>query len=66
MSDGQVGGVVDPSVLSRFNASPPFIIFMRSNLWSRVKDDFEHRYHHLGVHEITPDGLHLAVGVRRA
>jgi hypothetical protein len=64
--DSQVGGVVDPSVLQRFDVAPPFVIFMRSELWRRVKDRFEQRYPHLGVHEITPDGLHLAVGVRRA
>jgi hypothetical protein len=64
--DSQVGGVVEPTLLPRFNAAPPFVIFMRAELWNRVKDDFERRYGHVGVHEITPDGLHLAVGVRRA
>ena len=64
--DSQVGGVVEPSLLPRFNVDPPFVIFMRAKLWNRVKDDFERRYRHVGVHEITPDGLHLAVGVRRA
>ena len=64
--DSQVAGVVDPSVLPRFAASPPFIIFMRAELWNRVKHDFARRYPHYGVHQITPDGLHLAVGVRRA
>ncbi len=64
--DSQVGGVVEPSLLPRFNVDPPFVIFMRAELWNRVKHDFAKRYPHLGVHEITPDGLHLAVGVRRA
>jgi hypothetical protein len=63
--DGQVGGVIDPNVLAQFSAPPPFVIFMRSELWNRVKGDFEQRYRHIGVHEITPDGLHLAVGVQR-
>jgi hypothetical protein len=64
--DSQVGGVIEPGLLPRFNVEPPFVIFMRSELWKRVKDQFEQRYPHVGVHEITPDGLHLAVGVRRA
>jgi hypothetical protein len=64
--DSQVGGVIEPSGLPGFNDAPPFVIFMRPELWNRVKHDFEQRYPHLGVHEITPDGLHLAIGVRRA
>jgi hypothetical protein len=64
--DSQVPGVVDPSVLPRFNVDPPFVIFMRPELWNRVKHRFVQRYPHYGVHEITPDGLHLAIGVRRA
>jgi 4-amino-4-deoxy-L-arabinose transferase-like glycosyltransferase len=62
--DTQVGGVIDPHQLPQFTANPPFVIFMRSELWNRVKDDFEQRYRNIGVHRITPDGLHLAVGVR--
>jgi hypothetical protein len=63
--DSQVGGVVDPRFLPQFNQPPPFVIFMRAELWNRVKRDFEQRYPHVGVHEVTPDGLHLAIGVRR-
>jgi len=65
-NDGQIGGVIDPARLPRLSAPPPFVIFMRGELWNRVKNDFERRYGHVGVHQITPDGLHLAVGVRRA
>jgi len=64
--DSQIGGVVHPQILPRFNVEPPFVIFMRPELWNRVKHDFLQRYPHVGVHEVTPDGLHLAVGVRRA
>ena len=64
--DSQVGGVIEPDRLSRFSAEPPFVIFMRPELWNRVKNDFEQRYPRLGVHKITPDGEHLAIGVRRA
>ena len=64
--DSQVGGVIEPTRLPGFSDAPPFVIFMRPELWNRVKHDFQHRYPHLGVHEITPDGLHLAIGVRRA
>jgi 4-amino-4-deoxy-L-arabinose transferase-like glycosyltransferase len=64
--DSQIGGVIDPGRLAQFNDPPPFVIFMCPQLWNRVKDDFRQRYPHLGVHDVTPDGLHLAVGVRRA
>jgi len=48
-----------------FAANPLFVIFMRPELWNRVKHGFAQRYPHYGVHEITPDGRHLAIGVRR-
>jgi 4-amino-4-deoxy-L-arabinose transferase-like glycosyltransferase len=64
--DTQLGGVIPPEQLPQFSAPPPFVIFMRGELWNRVKGNFERRYNHVGVHQITPDGLHLAVGVRRA
>ena len=64
--DTQVGGVIDPRQLPQFSANPPFVIFMRSELWNRVRNDLEQRYRNIGVHRITPDGLHLAVGVRSA
>jgi hypothetical protein len=58
--------VIPPEQLPQFSAPPPFVIFMRGELWNRVKGDFQRRYGNVGVHQITPDGLHLAVGVRRA
>jgi 4-amino-4-deoxy-L-arabinose transferase-like glycosyltransferase len=61
--DGQVGGVIKPSNLAQFDVEPPFVIFMRGGLWDRVRNGFERRYGHVGVHQITPDGLHLAVAV---
>jgi 4-amino-4-deoxy-L-arabinose transferase-like glycosyltransferase len=64
--DSQIGGVIDPSQLPQFSAPPPFVIFMRPELWNRVKHEFVRRYPNLGVHDVTPDGLHLAIGVRSA
>jgi 4-amino-4-deoxy-L-arabinose transferase-like glycosyltransferase len=64
--DSQVGGVIDPRSLATFNASPPFVIFMRSDLWFRVSRDFQRRYARVRIHKVTPDGRHLAVGVRNA
>jgi hypothetical protein len=64
--DSQIGGVVDPNTLDQFAATPPFVIFMRPQLWSGVKSDFERRYGHVRVHQVTPDGSHLAIGVPRA
>ena len=64
--DGQIGGVIDPSGLRRFSAAPPFVIFMNSDLWSGVSRDFKRRYGRVHVHEVTPDGFHLAIGVRSA
>jgi hypothetical protein len=39
---------------------------MNSDLWSGVNRDFNRRYGRVRVHKVTPDGLHLAIGVRRA
>jgi hypothetical protein len=64
--DSQVGGVIDPGRLGTFNASPPFVIFMRSVLWYGVQGEFVRRYGDVRVHEVTPDGSHLAIGVRRS
>jgi hypothetical protein len=58
--------VIDPIGLRRFNASPPFVIFMNADLWSGVSSDFRRRYGSVRVHRVTPDGLHLAIGVRTA
>jgi 4-amino-4-deoxy-L-arabinose transferase-like glycosyltransferase len=64
--DSQVGGVIDPHALATFNVVPPFVIFMRSDLWHRVSRDFHRRYARVRIHRVTPDGRHLAVGVRNA
>jgi hypothetical protein len=64
--DGQIGGVIDPGGLRQFSASPPFVIFMNADVWSGVSRDFRQRYGSVRVHRVTPDGLHLAIGVRSA
>ena len=61
--DYQVGGVIPPSTLGQFNASAPFIVFTRADLWSQVKSQFESRYPDARVHQITPDGRLVAVNV---
>jgi hypothetical protein len=62
----QVGGIVDPGRLGTFSAAPPFVIFMRPQLWNDVRSEFVRRYGRVRVDKVTPDGSHLAIGVRRA
>ena len=61
--DSQVGGVIAPTALAKFTATPPFTIFTRRDLWSRVRKRFESRYPSARVDPITPDGWLLAVDV---
>ena len=61
-SDAQVGGVIAPRQLDRFSASPPFVVFMQSGLWSQARG-FRERYPQARTDEITPDGRLVAVRV---
>jgi hypothetical protein len=62
-SDAQVGGVIAPRQLGRFSASPPFVVFMQSGLWSQARTRFRLRYPQARTDEITPDGRLVAVRV---
>src|SRR5204863_373028 len=33
--ESQIAGVIDPSTVGQFAAVPPFVVFMRSDVWSR-------------------------------
>lgn len=62
-NDLQVGYVIAPASLGQFNASAPFVVFTRADLWSQVKDEFESRYPNVRVHDVTPDGRLIALNV---
>lgn len=62
-NDAQIGGVIDPTSLGRFVAPPPFIVFMRSDLWSQQAQAFMARYPQARTDKITPDGRLIAVDV---
>jgi len=54
--DDEVGGSIAPAALAGFSAAPPFAIFMRSDLWARVKTTLRGRYRGSDVRDVTPDG----------
>jgi hypothetical protein len=62
-NDLQVGYVIPPASLGQFNASAPFVVFTRADLWSQVKDEFQSRYPDVRVHDVTPDGRLIALNV---
>jgi len=61
--DSQIAGVIDPSTVGRFAAAPPFVVFMRSDVWSRSAPDFMAHYPQARTDRITPDGRLIAVDV---
>ena len=54
--DDEVGGPIAPAALARFRAARPFAIFMRGDLWARVKTTLGGRYRGSAVRDVTPDG----------
>jgi Dolichyl-phosphate-mannose-protein mannosyltransferase len=54
--DTEVGGPIAPDALARFGAARPFAIFMRRELWARVRTSLGGRYPGSNVRDITPDG----------
>jgi hypothetical protein len=62
-NDAQIGGVINPSTLGQFSPSPPFVVFMRSDLWNRESAEFTARYPQAHMDKITPDGRLIAVDV---
>jgi hypothetical protein len=62
-NDAQVGGVINPTAVGTFSAQRPFVVFMRSDLWSRSAPDFMAHYPQARTDKITPDGRLVAVDV---
>ena len=61
--DAQVAGVIAPATVGQFNAPPPFVLFMRADLWSSQQQAFLQRYPQARMDRITPDGRLIAVNV---
>ncbi|HEX2550115.1 MAG TPA: hypothetical protein VHK64_00855, partial [Nocardioidaceae bacterium] len=62
-NDSQVVGVIAPTLVGQFNAPPPFIVFMRADLWSNQQQAFLQRYPQARMDRVTPDGRLIAVSV---
>ncbi|MET0938819.1 MAG: hypothetical protein ABWY51_06320 [Gaiellaceae bacterium] len=61
--EGQVQPTVPPAGLGRFGARPPFVLLLSGALWERERAALERRYPQGGIHNVTPDGAHLAFEV---
>jgi hypothetical protein len=61
--DSQIGGVINPNAVGQFAAAPPFVVFMRSDVWSRSAPGFMAHYPQARTDKITPDGRLIAVDV---
>jgi hypothetical protein len=59
----QVAGVIPPTTVGAFNAAPPFVVFMRADLWSNQQQAFLQRYPQARTDRVTPDGRLIAVDV---
>jgi 4-amino-4-deoxy-L-arabinose transferase-like glycosyltransferase len=62
-NDAQVAGVIAPSMVGQFTAPPPFVLFMRADLWSNHQQAFLQRYPQARLDRVTPDGRLIAVDV---
>jgi hypothetical protein len=62
-NDGQVAGVIPPTTVGQFSAPPPFVVFMRADLWSNQQQAFLQHYPQARTDRVTPDGRLIAVDV---
>jgi hypothetical protein len=62
-NDAQVAGVIAPMTVGQFAAAPPFVLFMRADLWTNQQQQFLQRYPQARLDRITPDGRLVAVDV---
>lgn len=51
-----VGATIDPNRLGSFKANPPFVVFMRRDLWTQAGRPLADRYPQARLQNITPDG----------
>jgi hypothetical protein len=61
--EGQVGEPVNPLTVGSFTATPPFAIFMRSDVWMQYGRGLLDRYPQARPKNITPDGRLVVVDV---
>jgi hypothetical protein len=60
---GQLGETLDPTQISKFNAPPPFALFMRRTVWSDAAQNLAVKYPHGRLRNITPDGSRVVLEV---
>ncbi len=59
----QLGGTIDPSALSGFEASPPFALFMRRGAWNSGSSYLVDRYPQGRLRNVMPDGTRVVLEV---
>jgi hypothetical protein len=64
--EGQVGELVNPLTVGSFTGTPPFAIFMRSDVWMQYGQGLLDRYPQALPKNITPDGRLIVVDVPKA
>ena len=62
-NDGQVPDPIDPRTVAQFNASGPFALFMRRDIWAQAAEQLADRYPEGRVRNVTPDGTHVVLEV---
>jgi hypothetical protein len=60
---GQTINVVQPLLLPDFRATPPFSVFMRSDVWINAADELTDRYPQVRVKKVVPDGTLVVADV---
>jgi 4-amino-4-deoxy-L-arabinose transferase-like glycosyltransferase len=60
---GQQVSVVEPLLMRDFQATPPFSVFMRSDVWSNAAAPLTDRYPNVRVKKIVPDGTLIVADV---
>jgi 4-amino-4-deoxy-L-arabinose transferase-like glycosyltransferase len=59
----QIGSVIAPATLRDFQSTPPFVVFMNSELWNESGPYLQARYPSGRTHDVVPGGRLLAFQV---
>jgi 4-amino-4-deoxy-L-arabinose transferase-like glycosyltransferase len=63
---GQPVSVVEPLEMKDFQATPPFSVFMRSDVWINAGESLTARYPQLRVRKVIPNGTLVVADVPKA
>ena len=59
----RVGEVISPGALAEFEAPPPFVVFMRRELWDQAGPRLSDRYAAARIRNVVPDGSRIVLEV---